>query len=64
MDCFMGCINHSADPSTMVHTSVVVQGCKTRCVDEYECGFGRDVWTQARTDWCCACQGQRCPSSG
>lgn len=54
MDCFMDCINSSTDLPT----------CKRNCVNPYECGFNRDVWTQARTDWCCACQGQRCPSSG
>jgi hypothetical protein len=54
MDCFMGCINSSTD----------LQACKRSCINPHECGFSRDVWSQAHTDWCCACHGQRCPPTG
>ena len=52
MDCFMNCLSDSNTSES--------ERCKQICMDPYECGFSRDVWSQVRTDWCCACKGIRC----
>ena len=56
MDCLLECIS-SATGAGPENT----KECKKTCMNMYECSLSRDVWTQAQSDWCCACQGQRCP---
>jgi hypothetical protein len=59
MDCLMDCIQSSSSSTADAH-----RACKRRCIEMYDCSFSRDLWTNAKTDWCCACHGQRCPSGG
>jgi hypothetical protein len=58
-DCFELCYDKCNPGDTQCR-----KACKMLCVNEYTCGNTREVWSDRKTEWCCACTGQRCSATG
>ena len=37
-----------------------VKTCKHLCSWKSQCDMSREIWSTARSDFCCACEGARC----
>jgi len=55
MTCVLTCMENTP---CQAGDRACIKNCKTECT--YTCPLTREIWTPARTEYCCACTGVRC----